>query len=170
MTDKLTEDTLPSDVRRIQKSDEDWKRELTPEQYAVARQCGTEPAFTGKYWNNHADGMYTCVCCGAPLFDSETKFDSGTGWPSFYDAADKQNIAEHSDRNFGMYSCDERWCRPSACSSVPARTPARMPIASSARWTVRLLSARRSPGIWATRSAIASTSSSSTAAGNARFA
>jgi peptide-methionine (R)-S-oxide reductase len=111
MTDKLTEDTLPSDVRRIQKSDEDWKRELTPEQYAVARQCGTEPAFTGKYWNNHADGMYTCVCCGAPLFDSETKFDSGTGWPSFYDAADKQNIAEHSDRNFGMTRTEARCAR-----------------------------------------------------------
>jgi peptide-methionine (R)-S-oxide reductase len=111
MTGKLTEKTQSSDAQKIQKTDEEWKQELTPEQYAVARQCGTEPAFTGKYWNNHDDGMYACVCCGAPLFDSETKFNSGTGWPSFYDPADKQNIAEHSDRSYGMTRTEARCAR-----------------------------------------------------------
>ncbi len=108
MTVKLTEKTQQSNSQQIQKTDEEWQRELTPEQYQVARQCGTEPAFTGKYWNSHEDGTYTCVCCGAPLFDSETKFDSGTGWPSFYDAADKQNIAEHPDRSYGMTRTEAR--------------------------------------------------------------
>jgi len=75
-----------SDEKKAEKTDEDWRKELTPEQYAVARQCGTERAFTGVYWNHKEPGIYRCVCCGAELFDSKTKFDSGTGWPSFYAA------------------------------------------------------------------------------------
>ena len=67
----------------VERSAEEWKQSLTPEQFQVARCGGTERAFTGAYWNNKATGMYHCVCCGAPLFSSETKFDSGTGWPSF---------------------------------------------------------------------------------------
>ena len=69
----------------VERSAEEWKQSLTPEQFQVARCGGTERAFTGAYWNNKATGMYHCVCCGAPLFNSEAKFDSGTGWPSFWD-------------------------------------------------------------------------------------
>ncbi len=103
MTDKTTE--------KIQKSSDDWRRQLTPEQYHVTREAGTERAFTGKYWNNHEEGMYTCVCCGAPLFDSRTKFESGTGWPSFYQAADPENVAEHTDRSYGMSRVEARCAR-----------------------------------------------------------
>ena len=100
MTDKLTEKTT--------KSEAEWRKELTPEQYHVTREAGTERAFTGKYWDNHEAGMYHCVCCGAPLFDSDTKFDSGTGWPSFYKPADEQNVNEHTDRSYGMSRTEVR--------------------------------------------------------------
>jgi peptide-methionine (R)-S-oxide reductase len=89
-------------AEKITKSDQEWQKQLTPEQYHVARQAGTEPAFTGKYWNSKEDGTYTCVCCGQPLFSSETKFNSGTGWPSFFQPLDEQAVATHSDRSYGM--------------------------------------------------------------------
>lgn len=85
----------------IIKSDEEWKASLTPEQYEVARKGGTERAFTGKYWDHHEDGTYTCACCGEPLFNSDTKFDSGTGWPSFYDEVGG-NVTEKVDKSHGM--------------------------------------------------------------------
>ena len=100
MTDKLTDKTL--------KTEAEWREQLTPEQYQVAREAGTERAFTGKYWDNHEDGMYHCVCCGAPLFKSETKFDSGTGWPSFYAPTEKENVTEHTDRSYGMTRVEAR--------------------------------------------------------------
>ena len=100
MTDKLTENTT--------KSEAEWRQKLTPEQYHVTREAGTERAFTGKYWDNHEPGMYHCVCCGAPLFNSETKFDSGTGWPSFYQPVDEQNVNEHTDRSYGMSRTEVR--------------------------------------------------------------
>jgi peptide-methionine (R)-S-oxide reductase len=84
------------------KSDAEWRRKLTPEQYRVTREHGTERAFTGKYWDNHADGIYNCVCCGEPLFDSSTKFESGTGWPSFYQPAAAEAVGTHEDRSFFM--------------------------------------------------------------------
>ena len=84
------------------KSDEEWKAELTPMQYAVLRQGHTERAFTGEYWNHHEDGKYRCVCCGAELFRSEEKFDSGCGWPSFYAAANDKIVDTHEDRSHGM--------------------------------------------------------------------
>jgi peptide-methionine (R)-S-oxide reductase len=87
---------------RIVKTDAEWKKLLTPEQYYVTRQKGTERAFTGPYWDNHAQGTYHCVACDLPLFDSETKFDSGTGWPSFWQPIAKDAVSEHSDRSFFM--------------------------------------------------------------------
>lgn len=82
--------------------DAEWKARLTPTQYAVTRCSDTEPAFSGEYWNHKGDGMYICVCCGEPLFDSKTKFNSGTGWPSFFDPARKSAIAEDRDESHGM--------------------------------------------------------------------
>jgi peptide-methionine (R)-S-oxide reductase len=87
---------------KIRKSDAEWKETLTPEQYRVARKKGTERAFTGEYWNTKEKGIYRCVCCGAPLFSSETKFDSGTGWPSFWEPVDAGAVKEESDLSFFM--------------------------------------------------------------------
>ena len=89
-------------VNKIEKSEAEWKSELTPEEFAVARKKGTERAFTGKYWNNHDPGMYRCVCCGTELFRSDEKFDSGTGWPSFYQPLAKENVQEKVDRSYGI--------------------------------------------------------------------
>jgi peptide-methionine (R)-S-oxide reductase len=96
---------------KITKSEQDWQQQLSPEQYHVARQAGTEPAFTGKYWKTKDKGMYTCVCCGAPLFDSQTKFDSGTGWPSFTQPVDQAAVDEHTDRAYGMTRTEVRCAR-----------------------------------------------------------
>jgi peptide-methionine (R)-S-oxide reductase len=87
---------------RIDRTDEQWRRQLTPEQYEVTRRAGTERAFTGMYWDCHDEGTYRCVCCGAELFDSATKFDSGTGWPSFYEPVEPDNVAERADNTFLM--------------------------------------------------------------------
>ena len=89
-------------MAEIHKTEEEWKKQLTPEQYYVARQKGTEPAFTGKYWDNHEKGTYQCVCCGAELFSSDTKFESGTGWPSFSAPMAKENVRTESDNSYGM--------------------------------------------------------------------
>ncbi len=86
----------------MQRSDADWKRELSPEQYRVTRCKGTERAFSGRYWDHHDDGVYHCVCCDAPLFDSRHKFDSGTGWPSFHSLAEGSPVAEREDRGLFM--------------------------------------------------------------------
>ena len=93
---------------KIKKSDKEWQEQLTPEQYQVARKAGTEPAFTGKYWNSKEAGTFACVCCGEPLFSSETKFDSGTGWPSFFQPLAKNAVVEHTDRTFGMARTEVR--------------------------------------------------------------
>ena len=87
---------------RVERSDDEWKAQLTPEQFQVARQGGTERAFTGAYWDNKATGTYHCVCCGAPLFSSATKFDSGTGWPSFWDGVSSDAITTKTDVSHGM--------------------------------------------------------------------
>jgi peptide-methionine (R)-S-oxide reductase len=89
-------------VEKVHKSDSEWKAQLTPEQYEVARHAGTERAFSGKYWNNHEHGVYKCVCCENPLFSSDTKFESGTGWPSFYQPLAKENVVNKTDSTFGM--------------------------------------------------------------------
>jgi peptide-methionine (R)-S-oxide reductase len=89
-------------AEKIHKTDEEWRQLLTPEQFAVARQKGTEPAFTGKYWDLHDDGRYLCVCCGNELFTAETKYDSGCGWPSFYAPLDAAKVENTTDRSYGM--------------------------------------------------------------------
>jgi peptide-methionine (R)-S-oxide reductase len=89
-------------VNKVKKSDEEWRRQLTPEQFEITRKKGTERAFTGKYHASHADGSYRCASCGTPLFDSRTKFDSGTGWPSFWQPVDEKNVAVAADNSHGM--------------------------------------------------------------------
>ena len=87
----------------VQKTDAEWRKDLTPEQYHVLRQAGTEMAFTGKYWDNHEPGVYRCAACGEVLFRSDEKFDSGCGWPSFYDLADKKKVILRDDNSLGMH-------------------------------------------------------------------
>ncbi len=90
------------------KTDEDWKKQLSPEQYRIMRQAGTERAFTGKYWDHHEAGVYRCGACGQELFASDTKFNSGTGWPSFYQPVKKELVEEISDKTHGMERVEAR--------------------------------------------------------------
>jgi peptide-methionine (R)-S-oxide reductase len=87
---------------KVVKSEDEWRAQLTPEQFAVCREKGTERAFTGQYWDNHQPGIYKCVACGAPLFSSESKYESGTGWPSFAEPIDPQNVGTEEDRGLFM--------------------------------------------------------------------
>lgn len=89
-------------MEKINKTEEQWKQELTPEQYQVLRQKGTERAFTGELYENHKEGVYMCAGCGEPLFSSEAKYDSGSGWPSFYAPMNEANVEEESDNTYGM--------------------------------------------------------------------
>lgn len=89
-------------MRKNKKSDQDWRQQLTPEQFYICRQKGTEPAFSGKYYNHKGEGLYCCVCCQTPLFDSKHKFDSGTGWPSFWEPYSDENITTETDLSYGM--------------------------------------------------------------------
>jgi peptide-methionine (R)-S-oxide reductase len=87
---------------KVVKSESEWKAQLTPEQFRVTRKKGTERAFTGEYWDNKAKGIYRCVCCGTPLFESSTKYESGTGWPSFWAPIAPENVATETDRSLFM--------------------------------------------------------------------
>ncbi len=89
-------------MEKVTKTDQEWRDQLTEEQYYVTRKKGTEPAFTGAYWDMHDPGVYRCVCCDAELFRSDTKFDSGTGWPSFFEAMNKENVRIEVDTSHGM--------------------------------------------------------------------
>ena len=95
---------------RVEKTEEQWRKELTAEQYHVLREAGTERAFTGAYWDNHRQGVYHCAACGLELFNSDTKFDSGTGWPSYYAPISEKNIIQETDRSFGMVRTEVK-CR-----------------------------------------------------------
>ena len=92
----------PSGSGKLEKPAEEWKKQLTPDQYRIAREHGTERAFTGAYWDKKDKGVYRCVCCGEPVFSSETKFDSGTGWPSFFAPLDPNAVEMDRDVSFGM--------------------------------------------------------------------
>jgi len=94
---KSSQNTKSDSPDKVVKSDAEWRKALTPEQFQVARQKGTERAFTGKYWNNHENGTYRCVCCGAELFGSEHKFESGSGWPSFWQPLQGENVDTEDD-------------------------------------------------------------------------
>lgn len=89
-------------MEKIRKSEEEWQKELTPEQYRILRQKGTEPAFSGALYQNHEDGTYRCAACGAVLFQSDTKFESGSGWPSFFNPAESEAVETHEDNSYGM--------------------------------------------------------------------
>lgn len=95
-------------VEKLVKTDEEWKRQLSPEAYDVARHAGTERAFTGKYWNNHEHGLYRCICCETALFSSDTKFESGTGWPSFWEPVAQGNVETVQDVTLGMARTEVR--------------------------------------------------------------
>jgi len=92
----------PFDGQKVVKTDEEWRAQLTPEQYRITRAHGTERSCSGAFWNTKDDGVYHCVCCDQPLFDSGTKFDSGTGWPSFTDAVERDRVTLKDDRSLGM--------------------------------------------------------------------
>ncbi len=96
---------------KVVKTDAEWKEQLTPEQYAVARKHGTEAAFTGPNWDQKKPGLYSCVCCGEPLFTSDTKYESGTGWPSFYAPVGDDVVAEHVDNSHFMQRVEIRCAR-----------------------------------------------------------
>jgi peptide-methionine (R)-S-oxide reductase len=102
-------------VEKVQKTEEEWRKELTPEQYRVMRKEGTERAFTGEYWDYKEEGVYRCAGCGAPLFGSETKYDSGTGWPSFYAPVDEDNVETRQDRSLFFMQRTEVHC--AACGA-----------------------------------------------------
>ena len=89
-------------TEKISKNDDEWRQQLLPDQFRVCRKKGTEPAFSGNYWNTKETGIYQCVCCGNELFDSNSKFDSGTGWPSFYQAINSEQVATKEDSSFFM--------------------------------------------------------------------
>lgn len=92
----------PLEIAPVAKSDEEWRRQLTPDQYRIARNKGTEAPFCGTLLDNHRDGVYTCICCGLPLFESSHKFNSRSGWPSFFQPIANENVKTHSDRSHGM--------------------------------------------------------------------
>ncbi len=96
---------------KVVKTDDQWKKQLSHEQFYVTRRQGTEPAFTGRYWNNHEEGVYRCVCCRQELFTSQTKFDSGTGWPSFTAPVEARNVAIETDSSYGMLRTEVKCAR-----------------------------------------------------------
>jgi peptide-methionine (R)-S-oxide reductase len=128
---------------RVNKTDEEWRRELTPEQYRILREKGTERAFTGAYWDEHTPGLYRCAACDAELFRSETKFESGTGWPSFWDAVRPDAVRTVEDRSHGMVRT-EAVC--AACGSHLGHVFDDGPRPTGLRYCMNSASLRLDPG------------------------
>lgn len=98
-------------MEKLKKTEDEWRAELTPEQYHIMREKGTERAFTGEYWSTKDEGIYRCAACGEPLFDADTKYDSGSGWPSFWQPLDVQKVATEEDRSHGMRRTEAKCAR-----------------------------------------------------------
>jgi len=109
-TDDTQDPETAEEAHAVHKTEAEWRAELSPQQYHILREAGTERAFSGEYWNEHADGTYHCAACGATLFSSDTKFESGSGWPSFYDVVDASAVELVEDRSHGMVRTEVR-CR-----------------------------------------------------------
>jgi peptide-methionine (R)-S-oxide reductase len=127
---------------KIIKTEEEWRAQLTPDEYHVAREKGTERAFTGRYWDHHADGTYTCIGCGAPLFEAGTKFESGSGWPSYYAPVAPDVVEAENDRSHGMQRTEIHCAR---CGSHLGHVFPDGPEPTGLRYCVNSLSLRFQP-------------------------